>query len=92
MAKEDTCPESIRVHLAKTLPQQGGDGALLRMSLNKEENRTTTNIEFSNGYNHGIRTVYNALCLLNIEGFSSIDVRQIHELKKGLENYIIGRK
>jgi len=68
-----------------------GNKAIFRMLLHPDNERSVAGDEFSEGYKHAIRTIYSALCLLDIEGREKIEPEQILGFKRGIEEYLTER-
>lgn len=86
--ERETAPQAIRIYLNKALEEQLDNALQIRAGLTPEEDKMTIILGGKKLYDAAVRTIYNALCLLNVEGCSVIDKREIEEFKRGLEGYL----
>jgi len=93
MPKRKSEPSALRTYVESNLPKQCQDACVARMCLEPDETRRTTiNFAFTGGYQHAVRVIYNALCLMDIYGVEHVDLGQVQAIKEGLETYITGKR
>ncbi|MEK6825728.1 MAG: hypothetical protein AABY00_03000 [Nanoarchaeota archaeon] len=85
--------DPIQMYASQVLRDGLGIITQVRAGLTPEDHKTTLILEGQKFYDAGVRAVYDALCMLTVDGVEHVDRDQIVALKRGLEDYIVkGRK
>ena len=87
MGKGEIPYDVLRDYIKNILVSQSSEPCSMRTLLRGDKD-ILVRLEFTKGYEHAVRVVHDAFCLLDVDGVSSVDSRQMEAFKSGLEGYI----